>query len=65
MLSRLSPAAIAAVALLFVVVVFTCALAVMLVRGTPVPDWARSALAPLVTLLVGWVAPSPAAKVTR
>lgn len=65
MLSKVTPAAVAALALLVVVVVFTIAIAIMLVRGTPVPDWARASLAPLVTLLVGWVAPSPASKGAR
>ena len=62
MFSKLTPAAIGALALLFVVLVFSVALAVMLVRGTPVPEWARALFAPLVTLLVGWVAPSPTTK---
>ena len=62
MLSKLSPAALGALALFVVVVVFALALAIMLVRSTPIPDRAWGAFAPLVTLLVGWVAPSPTSK---
>lgn len=61
MLAKLTPATVALLLLAFVVVVGVLVSAILLVRGQPIPDTIARGLAPLLTLLVGWVVPAPKA----
>jgi hypothetical protein len=56
---KLSALNLAMLLLAFVVATFTVAVATMLVRGTPIPDWLSAKGSAVFTLLLGIVLPSP------
>ena len=58
-MKNMSPAMLALLTVALLAVICIVGILVLSVRGSEIPEWLKLTVGPLITLLLGWAAPSP------